>query len=499
MISPLPNSVPPKPVSLWQLAGIPQVCALQPLPDPANVFQRLCHLPGCVFLDSSLVHSSLGRYSFIAADPFETICVEVGTVDPLSALQQRLDAFPAARRQDLPPFQGGAIGIFGYELGNSFEHLPRAMHDEFQIPAIHVGLYDVVVSFDHLTKNAWIISHGWPEVEPTRRAARANQRLKMFHDRLTSQKLPRSRFESADKPGGEPMRIDTPHHPVPGAPRLFSNFTKSGYLQAVEHAIEYIRAGDIFQANLSQRLLMQATSTPPAVFKALRKSTRSTFAAYYDGGEFQVVSASPERFLRIDNRHVESRPIKGTRRVTHDALRDAAVAKELQENEKERAENIMIVDLLRNDLSRVCAADSIQVPQLCQVESYGYVQHLVSSVTGILAEGQHALDALRSAFPGGSVTGAPKKRAMEILVELERVARGAYCGSLGYIGWDGSLDLNILIRTITCKNGWWQFPVGGAVTAQSDPAAEYFETWDKAAGLLQALDQCRQLDSADAD
>ena len=172
LIPPHTPSIPPAPASLLQLAGIPQVCALQPLPDPEAVFQRLCHLPGCVFLDSSLAHDSLGRYSFIAADPFETIRVAVGTANPLTSLRQRLDAFVTPRRRDLPPFQGGAMGMFAYELGSSFERLPTAAHEEFEIPAIHVGLYDVVVSFDRLTKNAWIISQGWPETDPARRTTR---------------------------------------------------------------------------------------------------------------------------------------------------------------------------------------------------------------------------------------------------------------------------------------------------------------------------------------
>ncbi len=408
MISSKLPSTPQAPTSLLQLAGLPQVCALQPVPDAEAVFQRLCHLPGCVFLDSSLRHDSLGRYSFMAADPFETIKVAVGACEPLQHLQDRLQAFATPRRRDLPPFQGGAIGIFSYELGNSFEPLPEAVHDEFKIPAIHVGLYDVVISFDHLTKNAWIISHGWPETEPARRTARAYQRLRMFHDRVTRKGLPRSRFATADAAAGVPLTIASPHHAIADAEQLFSNFTRTGYERAVERVIEYIRAGDIFQANLSQRLLMPATSTPTDIFQALRSKTQSTFAAYYDGGDFQVMSASPERFLRIDDRQVESRPIKGTRPLTNDRRTDEVAGTELQANAKERAENIMIVDLLRNDLSRVCEIDSIQVPQLCAVEPYGYVQHLVSVVTGVLAEGRHPLEAVQHAFPGGSVTGAPK-------------------------------------------------------------------------------------------
>ena len=204
-------------------------------------------------------------------------------------------------------------------------------------------------------------------------------------------------------------------------------------------------------------------------------------------GEFQILSASPERFLRVSDRHVETRPIKGTRPRSGDADVDRAAEAELLASEKDRAENVMIVDLLRNDLSRVCEPDSVHVSQLCGLEAYRHVLHLVSAVCGRLGENCSPIDLLRAAFPGGSVTGAPKVRAMEIIAELEPTARGPYCGSLGYLGFDGSLDLNILIRTITAGRGWWQFPVGGGVVAQSTPEQEYAETWHKAEGLLRAL------------
>ncbi len=430
MISSQPS---PPPASILQLAGLPQVCVLQPLPQPEAVFQRLSHLPGCVFLDSSLRHDSLGRYSFIAADPFQTVKVEVGSPEPLRELRQLLSDFSTERRRDLPPFQGGAAGVFSYELGQSFERLPEATHQEFQIPAIHVGLYDVVISFDHHTKNAWVISHGWPETDPVRRTARAYQRLRFFQSRVMSKNPPPSR-----EPSFQPsMPISSPHFPVDGHDGLYSNFTQAGYEDAVSRTIEHIRAGDIFQANLSQRLLKRATVAAPVIFHNLRNRTKSTYSAYYDGGDFQVMSASPERFLGIDNRHVEARPIKGTRRLTNNPQLDAALAKELQENEKERAENIMIVDLLRNDLSRVCEPHSIRVPQLCAVEKYGYVQHLVSVVTGTLAEDRHPLDAIECAFPGGSVTGCAKE---------------ASDGDPGRAGTDGSGSL--LRFTRLRRMGW---------------------------------------------
>jgi para-aminobenzoate synthetase component 1 len=243
----------------------------------------------------------------------------------------------------------------------------------------------------------------------------------------------------------------------------------------------------VFQVNLSQRLLAPADDDAVTLYCRLRCCNPAPFAGYFDLGEFQILSASPERFLRVLDRQVEARPIKGTRPRTGEPSRDSAAEAELLGSEKDRAENVMIVDLLRNDLSRACTAESVEVGQLCGLEAYRHVLHLVSSVGGRLRDGCSPIDLLRGAFPGGSVTGAPKPRAMEIIAELEPTARGAYCGSLGYLGFDGSMDLSILIRTITAGRGWWQFPVGGGVVAQSTPEGEYEETWHKAEGLLQAL------------
>lgn len=278
-----------------------------------------------------------------------------------------------------------------------------------------------------------------------------------------------------------------PQYAVPGVPNVASSFSKDGYLQAVRRVIDYIHAGDVFQVNLSQRLLAPARDDAAALYLRLRRCNPAPFAGYFDLGEFQIVSASPERFLRVADRQVETRPIKGTRPRTGDPAIDRAAAAELLASEKDRAENVMIVDLMRNDLARVCDARSVRVGQLCGIEAYEHVLHLVSSVHGRLRDGRMPIDLLRAAFPGGSITGAPKIRAMEIIAELEPAARGAYCGSLGYLGFDGSLDMNILIRTITAGRGWWQFPVGGGIVADSIPEREYEETWHKAEGLLRAL------------
>ena len=257
--------------------------------------------------------------------------------------------------------------------------------------------------------------------------------------------------------------------------------------KSVVKCIDYIYAGDIFQVNLSHRLLHPAATDSVDLYMRLRHRNPATFAGYFATDEFEIVSASPERFLQVRNSVVEARPIKGTRARILVPEADLYAAEELRQSEKDRAENIMIVDLLRNDMSSVCEPDSIFVSELCRLEVYQFVQHLVSVVEGRLRKDKTPFDLIRQAFPGGSITGAPKVRAMEIIAELEPTARGPYCGSLGYIGFDGAMDLSILIRTITAGKGWWQFPVGGGIVAQSNPEREYVETWEKATGMLRAL------------
>ena len=255
----------------------------------------------------------------------------------------------------------------------------------------------------------------------------------------------------------------------------------------IERAIEYIHAGDLFQVNLAQRLLAPARTHALDLYLQLRQKNPAPYAGYLDLGDWQICSTSPECFLTLRDRQVETRPIKGTRGRSGQPEADLFAGDELQLSEKDRAENIMIVDLMRNDLSRICTPESVYVAQLCQVETFAYVKHLVSIVRGTLQESASPFDLLRACFPGGSITGAPKIRAMEIIAELEPTTRGAYCGSLGYISFDGQMDSSILIRTVTAGRGWWQMPVGGGIVAQSTPEDEYRETWHKARGMLQAL------------
>jgi len=465
--------------------SLPLVERLEPSLPADEVFRRLSSQRHVVFFDSAMRHPNLGRYSFVAADPIEWRTESFDGSGALTRLAKRVAQLLSTYRADLPPFQGGWAGLFGYELADGLEAVSRAKIDEFAVPDLAVGLYDVVVAFDHERNAAWIISQGFPEADEATRRERAAARLAQFRRYLE----PRSTDGSAGRVSATPIKFDAlaPQFKITGCDGLTSNFAADDYRRAVQRAIDYIYAGDIFQVNLSQRLLHAAVSTSVDLYRRLRERNPAPFAGFLDGGDWQVASASPERFVRVNADHVETRPIKGTRGRVRRPEADMFSGAELQASEKDRAENIMIVDLLRNDLSRTCRPESVRVSQLCGLEMYEYVQHLVSVVEGTLRPGQTALDVLRTSFPGGSITGAPKIRAMEIIAELEPTVRGAYCGSLGYIGVGGQLDSSILIRTITASRGWWQLPVGGGIVAQSDPQNEYEETWHKAAGLLKAL------------
>jgi para-aminobenzoate synthetase component 1 len=478
---------------------LPLVEELTPVPDVPAALRALRHWPNLLLLDSAQTGIATGRYSFLTADPFHFELLDRATFvgatpataivsDPLARLEQRLNSYAAPTIAGLPPFQGGAAGLLSYDLHRAWERISTPHCDEFELPALAVGIFDWVLAWDHEQNRAWIISHGFPETTGPRQADRAATRLHDVRHAITSPAP--AMTESATAPmQNRTLRAEdlAPCWPAPGVPGLLSNFSRDDYLRAVEHAIEYIYSGDIFQVNLSQRLLYPASGDPLDLFLRLRARNPAPFAGYFAHGDWVVASASPERFLSVVEGAVESRPIKGTRRRRASPEADLFTGDELRESEKDQAENVMIVDLLRNDLSRVCAAGSIRVPALCRVESYETVQHLVSEIRGQLQPGRSAWDLFRAAFPGGSITGAPKVRAMEIIAELEPTARGPYCGSLFYVGYDGRVDSSILIRTFTVRHGWIQCPVGGGIVAQSHPVAEYEETMVKAEGMLRAL------------
>ncbi|HEV3003686.1 MAG TPA: anthranilate synthase component I family protein, partial [Pirellulales bacterium] len=370
---------------------------LHPVPDAAGVFLRLRGLPHCLWFDSARRHPTLGRYSFLMAQPFDYLELPVGRPDALTTLAERLAPYNSPSLSDLPPFQGGAAGLISYDLGRQLERLPAPTVDEFQVPALAFGLYDVVLAWDHEQRRAWILSHGWPE-RGEARLRRARARLDEFRSHLAGE--PKRACSGVDGLA-IPRESLAPQFAVGEVPGLTSTFSREGYLNAIGRAIDYIVAGDIFQVNLAQRLIFPARDHASELYLRLRERNAATFAGYFDLGRFQVASASPERFLCVRAGQVEARPIKGTRQRTRWPEADLFAGGELLSSEKDRAENVMIVDLLRNDLSRVCRAESVLVTQLCELETYEYVQHLVSAVCGTLRDDRRPLDLLRAALPGG--------------------------------------------------------------------------------------------------
>ena len=463
----------------------PIIEELTPAPQILAALRSVRHLPWPILFESALHREHVGRFSFLTADPFQKFDLPRATfgTDPLAALAAELAHYSAASVPGLPPFQGGLAGLLSYEAGHTWEQLPRPRIHEFPVSEIALGIYDWVLAWDHQADRAWLISQGFPEADPLRRQARAGQRIQQIRQLLRAP--PATRWS----PSLPILNLAdlAPQFPIADHPHVTSNFKKQQYLATVQQAIDYIYAGDVFQVNLAQRLLTPLQDDPLELYARLRSRNAAPFAGYFEHPEWVIASASPERFVRIAEREVETRPIKGTRRRQLIPEADLFTGDELRESEKDLAENVMIVDLLRNDLSRVCQPGSIRVPQLCEVETYETVQHLVSEVRGELRAGLTPFDLLAAAFPGGSITGAPKVRAMEIIAELEPTARGPYCGSLCYVGFDGQMDSSILIRTFTISQGWIQFPVGGGIVAQSDPDSEYQETLHKAAGMLRAL------------
>jgi len=479
---------------------------LVPAPDPIACCERIAGVPGRLLLDSAARGGRLGRFSFLTADPVaevrsrgrRTEAVDhltgerrVRDGDALGAVRERLAPHMLAPVEGLPPFQGGAAGYLAYDWGLTLERLPEPRFDDLGLPDVVLGIYDWVIGWDHGTGRAWLVSTGLPEPPGrarTERAARRAAQVRAWLDGSTEGRPDRRADEGPRRAAGPPA----PSHRVePGwwddALDLRSSFTRDGYLSALERVREYIYAGDIFQTNLSQRFEVPLDEPAWQYYRRLRARSAAPFAAYLECADFAIASASPERFLHVDSAgHVETRPIKGTRPRGVGPEHDAALAQALAESAKDRAENLMIVDLMRNDLSRVCAPHSVRVSELFSLERHPTVHHLVSAVVGELAEGADALDLLRAAFPGGSITGAPKLRAMEVIAELEPSRRGVYCGSIGYWSVTGELDTSIAIRTAVAAGGRVYFSAGGGVVADSDPVQEYQETLDKARALIDA-------------
>jgi para-aminobenzoate synthetase component 1 len=441
--------------------------------DSACLFEAIADLPWAVFLDSGPHYPAQSRYDILSAQPYVRLVtrgaltevyndgVELSREDPFSLLKRALAADPACGGE--LPFCGGAIGYFGYDLARRLERLPSAAEDAERIPEMAVGLYDWAVVVDHRERRSWLAGQG--------RDPETDIRWGSLVERFSA--------PPPEKPRA-PFRILSP---------VASNLTHEAYARAFRRIRGYIHDGDCYQVNLAQRFSAVATGDPWLAYQRLRIINPAPFSAYFNTPYAQILSASPERFLRVEGGRVETRPIKGTRPRAGHARLDAELIESLQASEKDRAENLMIVDLLRNDLSKNCAPGTVKVPKLFEVESFATVHHLVSTVTGELRPDRDALDLLRGCFPGGSITGAPKLRAMQIIEELEPHRRGVYCGAVGYLGFDGNMDLNIAIRTLVHSHGAIRFWAGGGIVADSRLEDEYQETFDKAAAMLKLLQQ----------
>jgi para-aminobenzoate synthetase component 1 len=457
---------------------------------PESLIEHLCGNAGLMLLRSALFDSPQARYSFVSAQPFlsfrsfgsrceiahhaPSLTHHVQFGNPWHLLDSLMARYELLDEIDLPFPLGGCFGYWGYDLKNFVEpKLPRRAVNDLELPDCHVGFYDSLVVFDHRLGKTWIVSTGL-SADGSRSQQRAHSKAEFWRVLLGADPNPVSRIQ---------YPASATHH----ASHIISNLSRADFLAAVERAQRYIRAGDIYQVNLSQRLKTPCPFSGWELFERLRDVSPAPFAAYFDCGDFQIASSSPELFLRLSGPNIQTRPIKGTRPRSFDPTRDAQLAYELQTSAKELAELLMITDLLRNDLGKVCEFGTVHVPELMRLERYPQVQHLVSTVAGRLRPDVTHFAALASCFPGGSITGAPKFRAMEIIDELEPIARGPYTGCHGYLGFNRESQLSISIRTAIQKDGAAYFHVGAGIVADSAPAAEYDETLAKAGGFLAAL------------
>ena len=447
---------------------------IAPLPyfaDSAELFSVCADRAWAVFLDSGYPYSNQGRYDIIAAEPLYTLVTHgditeithngtavTSTENPFDLVKQQLGQFPGFKPDDDLPFNGGAIGYFSYDLARRLEDLPSFAQDAEHIPEMAVGIYPWAVIVDHHQQKSYLVG----QCDQPR-----------WQDLIRQFSQPASQDHAAFRVVGE----------------VKSNMDKDAYVQAFNRIKHYLREGDCYQVNLAQRFVADCEGDPWTAYQTLRKLNAAPFSCYLNFPEVQILSSSPERFLKLTDSVVETKPIKGTRPRKQDYAEDQQQIKNLEASNKDRAENLMIVDLLRNDISKTCKSGSVKVPMLFDVESYATVHHLVSTVTGILADNQHALDLLKSCFPGGSITGAPKIRAMEIIEELEPNRRGIYCGAIGYIGFNGNMDTNIAIRTLVHSENTIRFWAGGGIVNDSVAEDEYQESFDKAAAMLDLLRQ----------
>jgi aminodeoxychorismate synthase component I len=460
-----------------------------------------------VLLESARVNGKIGRYSFVTADPYLIFRSRGETVElilpetpagkygrrattkrkPLLKLRDLLNNYRTARVPGLPPFTGGAVGFFSYDFVHQVERLPRRAAADLDIPEAYFIFVDLVVAFDHILNSAWVIVNPGAREQELGFRRPGPEQWERLHDEAAARLFATTaRMEAAAKKG-DASAFETKQEARDYS--LTSNLTQSRFESMVARCKEYIAAGDIYQANLSQRFSADIGGADALrLYKILRSGNPSPFAAWLDFGDVQLVSSSPERLIRLCEGIADTRPIAGTRRRGADHAETQELSAELLTNEKERAEHIMLLDLERNDLGKVCEYGSVAVDEMMVVEDYSHVIHIVSNVRGRLTPGRDAFDLVRAVFPGGTITGVPKVRCMEIIDELEPVARGPYTGSIGYFSNSGDMDLNIIIRTFVVKDGIAHVQVGAGIVADSDPAREYFETLQKAEALRKALE-----------
>ncbi len=435
-------------------------------------------------LESARIHPLTGRYSFVGFDPFLIFkskgkFVEIITKDrrealfinPILELRELFEDFKAPNLQGLPNFVGGAVGYIGYDNCRLIERLPDTQIDDLNLPDIYLLFVDKVLVFDHLKDSIYIVAN----IMPGEDKAEANKKIDIFLELLEE------KISEKDEPFREKM-----------SPEVKFNMSKEGFEDIVSRAKEYIRQGDIFQANLSQRISVRTEVDPFKLYQLLTQINPSPFAAFLNLEGFYIASSSPERLLLLEGDKVQTRPIAGTRPRGKDRYEDLMFSSELILSQKERAEHIMLVDLERNDLGRVCEYGSVVVDELMTLEEYSHVIHIVSNVKGRLHSTKDRFDLIKAAFPGGTITGTPKVRCMEIIDELEPTKRAVYTGSIGYLSFSGDMDLNIVIRTFLIKNGWANIQVGAGIVADSEPEREYYETLYKAQALLEALLRTRR-------
>jgi len=452
--------------------------------DALELCARFRQEPYLFCLDSSRFDQGQGRYSFVGFDPFEVF--KASGKNTLSLLKKRYARYSEASQQTLTPFAGGIVGYLGYDYGLYQGKIPARAKDDLNLPDAVWGFYDRVLTIDHLHKKLYVTSNGLPEKNKALREKRAAARLEDIERALARPFKRGTQYLIPDE-----LSIVSPFK-SPGD--LASNFTKDEYLATIRKVLDHIAAGDIYQLNLSQRFTCDTAgenADPLEICRVLRQLSPVSFGGYFDAGALKLISNSPEMFLRLRDGKVQTRPMKGTRPRGRELSEDRRLRSEIEQSAKDKAELLMITDLERNDLGKVCDYGSVRVKEMRAIEEYKYVFQATSSVEGMLRHDKDCFDLIEACFPGGSITGCPKIRAMEIIEELEPTHRGPYTGSMGYIDFAGNMDLNILIRTLLHCGEKIHFQVGGGIVADSTPEGEYEETLVKARALRMCLEKQR--------